>query len=267
MLVSLTNLISGKKAAADQKSNAAELYDYSVYHMRSQDRLIAFLIGAAAAAIVIHIFFGNFVVDIVAMIAAGVAAQFVYRNIMLNRVKNQLTLQFKDMLDSVNSSVSAGKVAVKAFEDAENDMLLQYGKDSHIYKEIRTINLGVMNGDNLEELLLDFGKRSCIEDIESFANVFSIANRRGGNMKTILNETKSILCDKIEIEQEIKTMVGATKNQLNIMMLMPLVIVPMVSGLSEDASGTLSDIMVKVAALIAFIIAYVIGTKITDIKL
>lgn len=262
----LTRLTSAKDSSAAASSKAV-LYDYSVYNMRPVDRLLAFSIGAIAAVIVLHIFFGNIIVDIVAACIAGVAAQPIYRRFMLNRIKGQLIMQFKDMLDSVNSSVSAGKVGVKAFEDAEHDMRLQYGEDSCICKELHIINRGVLNGDNIEALLHDFGKRSGIEDIESFANVFGIANRRGGSMRTILNETKTILCDKIEIEQEIQTMVGATKNQLNIMMVMPLFIVPMVSGISEDSSGSLSDIIVKLMALAAFIIAYVIGKKITDIKL
>lgn len=248
-------------------AEATEGYDYHNYNMTFRDRLIAFLIGAAGAAIVMHIFFGNVLVDIVAMVITGIVAQIIYRKFMTERIKNKLTLQFKDMLDSVTSSISAGKVAQAAFADAEKDMKLQYGEDSYIYKELRKINIGLNNNLTIETILSDFGKRSGIEDIESFANVFVIANRQGGNIKTILTETKSILCDKIEIEQDIQTMVGATKNQLNIMMIMPLLIVPMSSGFTEGAENTMTNILVKVGALIAFVIAYIIGRKITNIKL
>lgn len=211
-----------------------------------------------------HIFFGNVLVDLLAMILAGIAAQKIYRNAMKERIKNKLTLQFKDMLDSVTSSISAGKVAQAAFMDAEKDMRLQYGEDSYIFKELHNINVGLCNNLTIESILSDFGKRSGVEDIESFAKVFVIANRQGGNIKTILTETKSILCDKIEIEQEIKTMLGATKNQLNIMMIMPLLIVPMSASFTEGAENSATNILVRVGALIAFVIAYVIGRKITN---
>lgn len=260
----------GLKNITDSPANTAEVsigYDYNTYAMTLRDRLTAFLIGAAGAAIVMHIFFGNLFVDLLAMTAAGIAAQKIYRNLMTERIRNKLTLQFKDMLDSVTSSISAGKVAQAAFSDAEKDMRMQYGEDSYIYKELRKINNGISNNLTIEEILSDFGRRSGVEDIESFANVFVIANRQGGNIKTILTETKSILCDKIEIEQDIKTMLGATKNQLNIMMIMPLLIVPMSSGFTEGAENSVSNILVKVGALIAFIIAYFIGRKITSIKM
>lgn len=242
-------------------------YDYHDYIMTSRDRVIAFLIGGALAAVVLHIFFGSIIVDIAGIAIAGVVAQKVYRKAMIGRVRNKLIMQFRDMLDSVTSSVSAGKVTQAAFVDAEKDMRVQYGEDSYIYRELRIINIGVANGGIIEEILMDFGRRSGIEDIESFANVFMIANRRGGNIKSILTETKSILCDKIEIEQEIATMVGATKNQLNIMMIMPLIIVPMSSSFTEGADNGVQNILVKLVALGAFILAYVIGRKITNIKM
>lgn len=242
-------------------------YDYHVYTMTLRDRLLAFVIGAAGAAIVMHIFFGNVFVDLLAMVVTGIVAQKIYRKMMIERIKNKLTIQFKDMLDSVTSSISAGKVAQAAFMDAEKDMRLQYGEDSYIFRELHKINIGLCNNLTIETILSDFGRRSGVEDIESFANVFVIANRQGGNIKTILTETKSILCDKIEIEQEIKTMLGATKNQLNIMMIMPLLIVPMSAGFTEGAENSFSNIMVKVGALIAFVIAYIIGRKITSIKM
>lgn len=263
----MISLASKRNAEPAQPQAQFGAYDYSTYTMKFTDRLTAFLIGAVIAVVVMHVFFGSIIFDIIVAVAAGIALQPVYRKKMIGRIQKKLTLQFRDMLDSVNSSVSAGKVAPVAFLDAEHDMMMQYGEDSYIYRELKLINIGIANGTNIEDLLLDFGSRSSIEDIESFANVFSIANRRGGNMRDILNETKSILCDKIEIEMEIKTMVSSTKNQLYVMMIMPLIIVPMLSGLSEGGGSSATDVLVRVGALIAFVAAFFIGDKITNIKL
>ncbi len=254
------------KSFTGDKNAAARLYDYSRYTMKSVDKLIAFVIGFAAAVIVLHIFFGNIFLDVIAGIATGIAAQPIYRKMMIEKNQKQLITQFRDMLDSLNSSISAGKVVGEAFIDAERDMELQYGKDSFIYKEIRTINYGVMNSINIEDLLLDFGTRSSIDDIVSFANVFAVANRRGGEMKSIIGETKSILCDKIDIDQEIHTMVNASKNELNVMMLMPLLVVPMMSSFTQDSDNQMINISVKIAGIIIFVVAYILGRKIVKIK-
>lgn len=244
-----------------------EGYQYDNYDMKLKDRLLAGLIGFLAACVVMHIFFGSPIVDIVVGAGCAVLAQKIYRNFMINRIKNRLTLQFKDMLDSLNSSVSAGKVMSSAFVDAEKDMQLQYGADSEICRELALINNGIVNGMTIEELIRDFGERSGIGDIRSFANVFLMANRRGGNMKTIISESKSIICDKIEIEQELRTMSSATKNELNIMMLMPLIVVPLISGFVQDGGNAALNIIVKIVGIIMFVIAYLIGRKITNIRL
>ncbi len=241
-------------------------YDYTVYSMKPLDRILAFLIGFIAGVIVMHIFFGNVILDVIVGVGVGIAAQPIFRNFRRDQIQKQLTLQFKDMLDSINSSVSAGKVVNAAFIDAEKDMEMQYGADSFIYKEIKIINYGILSSRNIEELLLDFGQRSGIDDIVSFANVFAISNRRGGNMKTIIGETKSILCDKIEIEQDIHTMVNSSKNQLNIMMLMPLLVIPMMSSFSNEGDNEALNVLVKIGGIVIFIIAYIIGRKITNIK-
>lgn len=253
------------KSITDEKK-AAKLYDYSRYTMRPVDRLIAFVVGFAAAVIVLHIFFGNIFLDVTAGVVLGIVAQPIYRKMMIEKNQKQLITQFRDMLDSLNSSISAGKVVSEAFVDAEKDMGLQYGQDSFIYKEIRAINYGVMNSVNIEELLLDFGTRSGVDDIMSFANVFAVANRRGGEMKSIIGETKSILCDKIDIDQEIHTMVNASKNELNVMMLMPLLVVPMMSSFSQESDNQMINISVKIAGIIIFVVAYIIGRKIVKIK-
>lgn len=243
------------------------LYYYGTYHMKFIDKVAAFGIGFAAGAIVMHIFFGAVIVDLIAGVAAGIVAQPIYRKFMINRNIQKLTIQFKDMLDSLNSSVSAGNVMQRAFADAQADMEFQYSKDSFIVKELKVINNGIINGQIIEDLVMDFGQRSHIDDIINFANVFSIAQRRGGNMKSIITETKSIICDKIEIEQEINSVVNGTKNELNIMMIMPLLIVPLMSSFAQDGDNQIINIAVKLFGIVMFIVAYIIGRKIVNIKM
>lgn len=251
----------------DKESVQPSLYDYGTYHMRFVDKLTAFVIGFAAAAVVLHIFFANPIVDVIAGAVTGMIAQPIYRRFMINRNIQKLTVQFKDMLDSLNSSVSAGNVMQRAFADAQADMEFQYGADSFIVKELKVINNGIINGKIIEDLVMDFGQRSHLDDITNFANVFGIAQRRGGNMKSIITETKSIICDKIDIEQEIHSVVNGTKNELNIMMIMPLLIVPLMSSFSQEGDNQVINIAVKLFGIVVFVIAYIIGRKIVNIKM
>lgn len=239
---------------------------YSEYKLNIGERILAFAVGFALAFFVAHTFFSFLPLDIVAGVALGIIAQPIFRKILCENRKNKLLLQFKDMLDSLNTSYSVGKTTQSAFEDANKDMTLQYGDESYICLELQRIVIGLKNVSTIEELLADFAQRSGLDDIRTFADVFYAINRRGGNIKTVIGETKSIICDKIEIEQEIKTITSSSKNSLYVIMCMPLLIVPMMSGFTDTGGAGLIDIITKIAAIVIFVVAFVIGKKITDIK-
>ncbi len=118
----------------------------------------------------------------------------------------------------------------------------------------------------IEDLLTDFGIRSDNEDIISFGDVFRVANRQGGNLKQIIYETKSIISQKIDIEMEIETVISGNKNELNIMMVMPLVIVTTTKGFINNGEFSVTNFVVKIVALIMFVLAYLVGVKIMEVK-
>ncbi len=239
--------------------------DYSVYRLNAGERALAFVIGFVVAVIVMQVFFGNIIFDVICGIGTGIAFQPLLAGILKKRRKNKLLTQFKDMLDSLNTSYSVGKNTMGAFQDAMNDMSLQYGANSYIGLELGRINIGLANVSSIEDLLADFAQRSGLEDVRTFADVFYSVNRRGGNIKSVISETKSIICEKIEIEQEIETVTSASKNSLYVIMVMPLLIVPVTSGFMEDTSPIVS-ILTKLGAIVLFVVAFLIGNKITDIK-
>lgn len=144
-----------------------------------------------------------------------------------------------------------------------------YGADADILGEIRIICTGLDNNINIEQLLLDFAKRCGLSDVTSFANVFEVCNRQGSDLKRIVSETRDILNDKIEIEMEIETMISGNKNELNIMMIMPVIVVLSLSSMGSLTIVTNSpvNLIVKLSCIGIFVAAYLIGRKIVDIRL
>lgn len=243
--------------------------DYHIYHMTKKDMLIACMLGAGAAAGVSWLFFNNVVVSVMAAAATGVLAQSVYQGYRLEKRKRNLLLQFKDLLEALTSSYSAGKNTLEAFTDAENDMEQIYGADADIVKELAIIVGGMRNNINIEELLMNFADRSGLDDVRNFADVFRVAMRQGANIKDIIFSTRDIISDKIEIEMEISTIMSGNKNELNIMMIMPLVIIVSLGGMGSGmtaADNTPLNILIKVIALGMFVLAYCLGRKFTKIE-
>lgn len=241
--------------------------DYHIYHMTKKDRVAAFLIGGCLTAVVCQIFFGMPIVSLIVFFIGGIYAGPIYQERKLEKRKNALLLQFKDLLESLTASYSAGKNTLDAFSDAAEDMSHIYGKDTDIVREVELIIGGMRNNINVEELLLNFADRSGLEDVQSFADVFRVALRQGANIKDIIFSTRDIIGDKIEMEMDIRTMMAGNKNQLNIMMVMPLIIVVSLNGIGSGTSANSPlNIIIKLFALGIFWLAYKMGKKVTKIE-
>lgn len=243
--------------------------DYHIYHMKRTDYLAAWLIGFGLGAVVIYAFFRSLLLTLAGAVGCALLAPPYYNSFKKNGRVKQLRSQFKDLLESLTASYSAGKNTPGAFADALDDMISIYGEDADIVHELQIICSGLANNINIEVLLLDFAKRSELDDVMSFANVFEVCNRQGGDLKRVVSETREIINDKIEIEMEIETMLSGNKNELNIMMVMPVVVVLSLSsmGTMTIVSNSPINLLVKMICLGIFGMAYMIGRKIVDIKI
>ena len=257
----------------EKKEEKTELFgafgksiDYRFYHMFLIEKIMGYIAGLMIGFIGSYIFFDIFFLSLIIGILMGLVGIKVYHGILKKKRDKMLTMQFKDMLESLSTSIGAGKNIINAMEDAKQDMENQYGSYSYIVMELYTITEGIRNGIQIEDLLIDFGERSANEDIINFADVFATANRQGGNMKEILYETKSIITQKIDIEMEIQTMLSSNKNELNIMIIMPFIIVTVTKGFTSSGAFSITNFIVKLVALTMFIGAYFLGQKLIEIK-
>lgn len=243
--------------------------DYYVYHMKATEKLTGGALGFLAGMFVCMTFFRNII------LSAAVGAVLIipgirkYQEFLKEKRRKTLLIQFRDMLESLTASYSTGKNTQGAFEDAYGDMADIYGKKSDIVHEIEMIVNGIYNGQNIEALLQNFADRSHLDDVESFAAIFEVSNRYGGNLKKVVGDTYRIINEKIEMEMEIRTLLTANKNELNIMMLMPMIIMITLSGMGNMSvvQNTPLNVVTKAAALCMFGAAYYIGRKIIDIRI
>ena len=242
--------------------------DYHVYDMKLKDRIVGFGLGFLISLVVIFLFFRNFIFSILVGIVVGIVSITPYRRHLIAKRKSKLLMEFKDMLENLSASYSAGENTRGAFEDCLKDLVTLYGEDADIVIENQIIVSGTTNGLIIEDLLQDFADRTELEDIQSFADVFAVANRMGGNIKQIVADTRNVINDKIEMEMEISSMLNSGKNEINILIVMPLVIMLLLGGKGSMsvAENTLVNVIVKIVCLGIFGLAYLLGRKIMNIK-
>ena len=76
-------------------------------------------------------------------------------------------------------------------------------------------------GYGMEEVFLDFGKRSGVADIKQLAEIFAVVKRTGGNLTRVLRQTGSVLQDKIELKRELRTAIAAKQMEFRMMCAVP----------------------------------------------
>ena len=261
--------------------------NYKVYYMKPMQKLAYFLLAFAVGAAVGYLFYGGIGKDefgnpttltwilniliptTIGLIAGRLFVPMRVKSIIAKR-RNNLRHQFKDMLEALTTSLGAGKNVNDAFFSVYEDMKVQYDSETFILKELEIVIAGIHNNVALEEVLEDFGKRSNIDDIKSFANVFKISYRKGGNIKDVIRNTHSILSDKMEISEDIETLVTSTKMEQNIMLVMPIALISIIKMMSPEFAAnfvTPTGIISTTISIIIFVVAYFIGSAVLEIKM
>ena len=106
-----------------------EAPDYHIYMMDRNEKAAAFFIGLAAGVAVVYIFFRSLPAGLAAGIIAGIKIQPFFRQYLLEKRKQELLLQFRDLLETLTASYSAGSNTREAFQDAIGDMSDIYGEN------------------------------------------------------------------------------------------------------------------------------------------
>lgn len=256
---------SPKKNSSGEKLALDGGIDYSVYQMSLWEKTEWFLVGAAATAAVMYIFYERWYVSLALGMVGGIVFVPIRRRQIIEKRKRMLRLQFKEMLESVKSTLGSETVH-NAFMNAKADLAIQFPENACIMQELTRIMQGVMLKEKLEDLLMDFGERSDLEDIRNFATVFKTCYRRGGNIQEIVSRSITIINDKIEVNMDIETMVAGQKNEQNILLVLPVVFVVMLKAMGgmvdlESAMGIIS----MTIAIAIFLAAYAVSRKVMKI--
>ncbi len=261
--------------------------NYKVYYMSKKEKIGYFLLAFVIGAVVGYLFYGGlakdefsqptlltYILDIVVSAIVGCIAGKLFLPIRTKQIiekrRKMLVKQFRDMLDGLTTSLGAGNNMLDSLYAVREDLKMQYDESAYILQELDIMISGVQNNIPIENMMYDFGVRSGVNDIKSFAEVFQVAYRKGGNLKDIIQNTYTILNDKLEIREEIETVVTSSKTEENLMIVMPVALIGVIKLSSPEFAAnfaTATGIISTTMAIICFIAAYYIGKIILDIKI
>lgn len=192
------------------------------------------------------------------------------KKVKIEERKKELLYQFKEMMQVLLTSLSAGYSLEQAMILAKKDMLLIFEEKSLIMKEMNDIERGLEINIPIEKLFQDFGRRSNNEDIKNFANVLVAAKRNGGNINRMIHKTINSITDKWMVEEEIQTMITAKKLEVKIMTMMPYIMIFYLQFTNREFFGILYHNFIGQIIMIVYLVVIYIaeywGNHIMEIR-
>ena len=239
-----------------------------IYPARGKDRLFEAAVYVGFACI-LYLFFKS-VFAFVLLIPFALFYHRFHRKECIRKYREELNSQFKDALLSVSAALRAGYSMENALVESASEMEAMYGRDALICVQLTRMKNELSVGMQLGSIFQSFAERSGSEDIETFAAVFAIATRSGGDLVEIIRKTASDIASKIDTQEEIAVVVRAKRLEQNIMTLMPPLIILYVDltagSMLDPLYQTLTGRIVMFVCLLIYAGACYLGQKITRIR-
>lgn len=219
---------------------------------------------------IFYLFYHHLLVSaMVSLISAGLLP-FVYKKNLIRKRQLLLQNQFKDLLDVLVSALEAGYSLESALYSAQEELKNYDFQSDMILKELERICNRLSLGISADILLEDFGKRSGVEEILTFSRIYKTARKSGGNLIAVMKRTGKNISEKIEIKNEIETMITGKKLEAKCMMVVPLFILAYMQISSPGFLEPLYSGIVGHAIMTMFLLLYLLSLfwlyKIVTIK-
>lgn len=246
------------------------LIDYDIYVMTKNEKILNIAIAAIVIFLIGYMCYHNIILSLLLAIFSVKWPPMRVKQIIAKR-HSDLAVQFKDMLYSLSSSLSAGKSVETGLKECLRDLRIIYpDDDTYIIQELAYIVRGIEMNEPVENMFGQFAERAHNEDIENFVDIFRTCKHTGGDLVQVIKTTSQTIGEKIEIKQEINTMVSGKKFEFKALMVMPVFLILLLSVSSADYMNpvftTVLGHIVMTIAIALFAVAYIVGNKIMTIE-
>jgi len=243
--------------------------DYSVYYFTGKEAAFYFTLEAIFLGMMAYLFYDSVWAFFLLIPFAVLSLQHKKKQLCQKR-KQQLEIEFRDVILSVSSNLQAGYSIENAFHEAYKELVILYGRASIMANELNLLLRKLANNEQLEDALLNLAKRSGVQDIKDFADIFQIAKRGGGNMQAVIANTAEIIGDKQAVRLEIDTVMSEKKLEQTIMRYIPFLIIFYISmtskGYFESLYHNFAGWLIMTAALVVYGLACKLSDRILNIE-
>lgn len=182
--------------------------------------------------------------------------------------KEKMRDEFKNVIIKVSGNLNAGYSLENAFIQASKDT--EKETSGYMGVELKKLVAGLTYNKRIEDMLMEIGTRSEIDEIKEFAGLIVIAKSYGGNIINLIRQTAGNLSERQSVALEINTLTAAKRLEGNIMVMMPFVIIVFMrftnEGYMDVLYETLLGRVIMTVCLVLVIFSWVIINKIMKIN-
>ncbi|TCL00083.1 tight adherence protein B [Natranaerovirga hydrolytica] len=244
--------------------------NYDVYKMTHKEYALYYAMGIVAILMIGILFYNTLWIGIFFSPLSYFFVQYMKKE-LLKKQKEQLSIQFKDAVYSMSSALNVGYSVEMAFREALKDLKLIYlDPKTPIIKEFEVMIREIEMNIPVEKVIYAFAKRTKIEDIENFSDVFITCKRTGGDLIKIIKDTSKTIAEKIEVKREIQLIIAQKKFEQKIMSIIPFGIILYLwissPGFLDVMYNALAGRIIMTFCLIVYLFAFILSSKIMEIE-
>ncbi|MFP4697747.1 MAG: type II secretion system F family protein [Eubacteriales bacterium] len=243
---------------------------YDSYDMNIKEYILYYALGIALFFMIGILFYNRATIG---LLLSPLSYFFVKgrKKELLEKQSLELNIQFRDAIYSISSALNAGYSVEMAFRETVKDLSLIYlDPKTHIIVEFNYMVRQIEMNIPIEAILHDFAKRTGIEDIENFSDVFATCKRTGGDIIKVIRNTSKTIAEKIDIKREINLLISQKKFEQKIMSLIPFGIILYLwlssPGFLDVMYNTGMGIVIMSVCLIIYYLSYLLSKKIMKIE-
>lgn len=250
-------------------SSGQQVIRYDRYRLNLWEAAWGLGKGVAACALLSYTFYRSSRVFLL-MLPCSVAGIFLERRSRLEKRRQKLSQEFKESMIILASSLAAGYSMENALKASVEELETLYGQGGLVAREFAYMVQQLRMNRPVEGLLSDFARRSGLEDIQSFADVFAVAKRSSGDLGSIMRHTAEVIRDKMQVREEIITLTASRQFEQKIMNMIPFFIVFYVESASPGFFGQMYGTglgrMLMSGCLGVYLVACVMAKRILAIE-
>ncbi|EHR35469.1 type II secretion system F family protein [Helcococcus kunzii] len=233
--------------------------------MFNNKKIISFLISTSIIFLYSITFFHNFIISILISIILSVRAHKLFETILEKKDIKQKRIMFREFLDIFHTNIISGQNFYNSLILTSREIKYIFQENIYIIKYLDEMIYDIENGKKIETSLIEFKKKSNLEEISIFVDSIIISIKSGIDISKVVENSKNMLTNNISLELEMTTIVENSKRDFIIMCLLPLIVLLTIS-FTSTMNLTLIDYIIRGIVFVMFIIAFYIGNKIVNLE-